>query len=87
MRPTFNDAKAKIRRIEAEAKDVAGKGLKDVSDVKRDGKVLVKFRSTPERDALAVSMDFLDRALSLGWDAGYDSENARVWLHIDQVSA
>ena len=86
MRPTFHDARAKLGIIRTEARRVAGECLKDVSDAKRDGRVHVKFRSAPGRDAFSASMSFLDRALELGWNAGYDSEGSRVWLHIDQVS-
>lgn len=86
MRPTFHDSKAKLTLIRIECENAIGiPALKDVSDVKRDGKVIVKLRSTAERDLLAISMDALEHLLAVGWDAGYDSERACVWIDIRSV--
>ena len=85
MKPIFHNSKAKIKIVRDECFDVAGTGLKDVSDVKRDGNIIVRLRSTHERDMLAVSMDVLERVGLLGWDSGYDAERACVWIRIDSV--
>jgi hypothetical protein len=86
MRPTFHNSKAKLTLIRIECENAIGiPALKDVSDVKRDGNVIVKLRSTAERDLLAISMDLLDHLVAVGWDAGYDSERERVWVRIDSV--
>lgn len=86
MRPIFHDSKAKLQRIRAEARQVAGDGLKDVSDVKRDGNVIVKFRSTEDRDSLSITFDFIDRARGFGWEISFDAATRNVTLHIDQIT-